>query len=291
MKTLPIAGSWHSGWWQDHNGWVLGLLQRHLRLHRPGRLLWPHGQERLETLSCWILLLPRYSCLWNHAKKLLLSVTLVSWCFFVKSVAHQWIPPKNNVNVYYAIIECISEYDNYTWELEYINIWLLTCYPISGNLPAIGIIMNNFRTLYIIPIELSFTSPNMCNISNIKAGLLFSSVKASNYDAAFESVDMNYDESAWIHLWFIVLNDPPRPNPRKVLVEAGFTISESTSNIWCYASFMIWYTFLEIESRIAKTNFTLGPIEKSCFLLQLKWFTFSINWPFKRGCRWLPKLF
>ena len=168
---------------------------------------------------------------------------------------------KNNVNVYYAIIECISEYDNYTWELEYINIWLLTCYPISGNLPAIGIIMNNFRTLYIIPIELSFTSPKMCNISNIKAGLLFSSVKASNYDAAFESVDMNYDESAWIHLWFIVLNDPPLPNLRKVLVEAGFTISESTSNIWCYASFMIWYTFLEIESRIAKTNFTLGPIE------------------------------
>ena len=35
--------------------------------------------------------------------------------------------------------------------------------------------------------------------------------------------------------------------------------------------------FLEIESMIAKTNFTLGPIEKSFFLLQLKWFTFSIN--------------
>ena len=38
--------------------------------------------------------------------------------------------------------------------------------------------------------------------------------------------------------------------------------------------------FLEIESMIAKTKFTLGPIENSFFLLQLKWFTFPINWPF-----------
>ena len=35
--------------------------------------------------------------------------------------------------------------------------------------------------------------------------------------------------------------------------------------------------FLEIESMIAKTNFTLGPIENSSLLLQLKWFTFPIN--------------
>ena len=34
---------------------------------------------------------------------------------------------------------------------------------------------------------------------------------------------------------------------------------------------------LGIESMIAKTNFTLGPIENSFFLLQLKWFTFSIK--------------
>ena len=37
------------------------------------------------------------------------------------------------------------------------------------------------------------------------------------------------------------------------------------------------FFFSEIESMIANTNFTLGPIENSFFLLQLKRFTFSIN--------------
>ena len=52
-----MAGSRHRGGRKDHIGWVLGLLQRHLCLHRPGRLLRPHGQKRLETLDQWILLL------------------------------------------------------------------------------------------------------------------------------------------------------------------------------------------------------------------------------------------
>ena len=130
VTTFPIAGPWHCGRWQDHIGRVLGLLQRHLRLHRPGRLFWPDGQECVETLNCWMLL-PRYSCLWNHASRrnqLLLSN-------IVKSVAHQWTPHimiinrnysarKNEV---YCAVECIMEYDKYTWELEYVNIWSLIC--------------------------------------------------------------------------------------------------------------------------------------------------------------------
>ena len=120
VTTFPIAGPWHCGRWQDHIGRVLGLLQRHLRLHRPGRLFWPDGQECVETLNC-CMLLPRYSCLWNHASRrnqLLLSN-------IVKSVAHQWTPHimiinrnysarKNEV---YCAVECIMEYDKYTWKL------------------------------------------------------------------------------------------------------------------------------------------------------------------------------
>ena len=56
-NVFLMAGSRHCGGRKDHIGRVLGLLQRHLCLHRPGRLLRPHGQKRLETLDQWILLL------------------------------------------------------------------------------------------------------------------------------------------------------------------------------------------------------------------------------------------
>ena len=102
MRRLPIAGSGHSGRWEDHNRWVLGLLQRHLRLHRPGRLLRPHGQERLETLNCWI-----NCCLVTLVFEIMLkktsSVTLVSW-YFCDVSCSSVDSSKNNVNVYYAII-------------------------------------------------------------------------------------------------------------------------------------------------------------------------------------------
>ena len=50
-NVFLMAGSRHCGGRKDHIGRVLGLLQRHLCLHRPGRLLRPHGQKRLETLD------------------------------------------------------------------------------------------------------------------------------------------------------------------------------------------------------------------------------------------------
>ena len=49
-------------------------------------------------------------------------------------------------------------------------------------------------------------------------------------------------------------NPPPGPPPRYGL----FTAKKIYTNF-----------FLEIESMIAKTNFTLGPIEKSIFFVQL----------------------